>query len=129
MDKMSNNLNNSAIIPKLDFSSVQEKYKTQNNKVVIAQTKPKSNRSSTEYIEKLRFQLKVCKNTVNILKKKLEKFRDILNKYKSQVSKLKVKNELLDIQLKKSGNSTTDNNSRSKNIQNTSMVSIKLNLI
>ena len=124
MEKLNINLNKSANIPKLDLSSVQAKYNLQNNKVTIAEIQPKSNRSSTEYIEKLRFQIKVCKNTVNILKKKLEKYRDILDKYKSKISKLKVKNELLSIQLKKSNNSTNDGNSRNPNVNNTSMVNL-----
>lgn len=122
--KKNTSLNNSAIIPKLDLSIVKNKYATQNNKVTIAEPQQKSNRSNHEYIEKLKFQLKICKNTISIYKKKLDKYKTIVESNKIQIKKLKTRNELLELQQKKSGASTNDETSHKNYMNNTSMVKL-----
>jgi hypothetical protein len=117
-------------IPKLDLSLVKAKYHAPKNVQIAEVYAKKSNRSSNEYIEKLKFQLKVCKNTVNSMKKKIEKFKRTFQAQKQTLIDLKNKNESLEMQLKKStaGRSTYDeanSNSANKKDINTSMVRIK----
>lgn len=111
-----------SLIPKLDLTKLKSKYTALKN-VEIAECKAKSNRSNNEYIEKLKFQSKVCKNSVKIMQKKIEKYKKIFDIQKQQIVKLKNKNELLEIQMKKSQASTNDDNSNvRKDVNNTSMV-------
>lgn len=116
-------------IPKLDLSLVKAKYHAPKNIQIAEVYVNKSNRSSNEYIEKLKFQLKVCKNTVNNMKKKIEKYKKIFQSQRQTLINLKNKNELLEMQLKKSttGGSSYDeanSNSNNKKEMNTSMVNI-----
>ena len=121
-------------IPKLDLTNVKSKYHNPKN-VEIAEVKDfvkNTNRSSDEYIEKLKFQMKVCKNTVKIMKKKIEKYKRIFQVQKQTIINLKNRNELLELQLKKSTASTNDDMSlgNKKDIHNTSMVNkIYINII
>ncbi len=121
-------------IPKLDLSIVKAKYHASKNVEIAEVLVKKSNRSSNEYIEKLKFQLKVCKNTLINLKKKIEKYKRIFQVQKQTLINLKNKNESLEMQLKKSttGGSTYDeanSNSVNKKETNTSMVLIILNYL
>lgn len=115
-------------VPKLDLTKVKEKYSTQ-NKVEIAEINnkdyKKSHRSSRDYIEKLKFQLKACKNVIKAFKTKIEKYKKFFHVQKQAIASYKSKNELLELQLKKSNASTNDEYSNNKkDINNTSMVSI-----
>jgi hypothetical protein len=108
------------LVPKLDLSKLKEKYKEPgNNKVLIANKISKSNRSNVEYIEKLKFQLKICKNTIKAFKHKFEKMQKLINLQKQEIAKTKSKLELIEIKYKKSGGSTYHN---SHKLNNTSMV-------
>lgn len=108
-------------VPKLDLTKVKEKYKDNaNNKVIVADKINKSNRSNNEYIEKLKFQLKVCKNTIKTFKRKMEKLNRIISLQKQEIARSKSKIELLEIQMKKTGASTYDRSNN--NVNNTSMV-------
>lgn len=109
-------------IPKLDLTKVKGKYQSLGNNIQIAEGHAKSNRSSNEYIEKLKFQLKACKNTIRMMKRKIDKYKNAYSVQKQQIAKLKTKCELLDLQLKKSGSSTNDEQSNKKDVNNTSMV-------
>jgi len=113
-------------IPKLDLSIVKAKYHNAKNMEIAAVNNHKiTNRSSNEYIDKLKFELKVCKNTVKIVRKKLDKYKRILEVHKQTIEKLRNKNEFLELQLKKSTGSTNDDVSlNKKDINNTSMVKI-----
>jgi hypothetical protein len=117
-------------VPKLDLSNVKAKYHHPKNiEIAEVNNNKETNRSANEYIEKLKFQLKVCKSTIKVMKKKIEKFKRIFEVQKNTIVSLKNKNELLDLQLKKSTGSTYDELSNTKkDINNTSMV-IFLNLI
>jgi hypothetical protein len=111
-------------IPKLDLSKVKEKYKNNmDNKIIINDNHVKSNRSNNEYIEKLKFQLKIAKNAIKMFKKKIERMSMIIGNQKHELAKYKSKFELLEFQAKKTGASTFD---RSNNVNNTSMVTIIL---
>jgi galactokinase len=108
------------MVPKLDMTKVREKYKdANNNKVMIANTINKSNRSNLEYIEKLKFQLKMCKNTIKAFKQKFEKMNKLITIQKGELAKTKSKIELLELKYKRSEASTYDN---SHKMNNTSMV-------
>ena len=111
-------------IPKLDLSLVKAKYHAPKNIEIAEVHVKKSNRSSNEYIEKLKFQLKVFKNTVDMMKKKIEKYKRIFQAQKRTLINLKNTNEHLEMQLKKCSRSTYDDNSNSINKKevNTSMV-------
>jgi hypothetical protein len=117
-------------IPKLDLTNVKAKYHNLKN-IEIAEVnnvKNSSNRSSNEYIEKLKFQLKVCKNTMKIMKKKHEKYKKDFQVHKQTIIDLKNKNEILELQLKKSPVSTNDDTRKyKKDVTNTSMVYFFLN--
>jgi len=121
-------------IPKLDLSCLKAKYHAYKNVEIAEVNVKKSNRSSNEYIDKLKFQLKVYKSTLNLLKKKLEKYKRVFQAQKQTLIKMKNNHELLDQQFKKSTGSTLDQNSNSQNKKdvNTSMVKIffldKINL-
>jgi hypothetical protein len=110
---------NRGAVPKLDLTKVKEKYKNNDNKIIIADKFNKSNRSNNEYIEKLKFQLNVAKNTIKIFKKKFERLNRIIGLQKEEMAKSKSKIELLEIHIRKTGASTYD---RSNNVNNTSMV-------
>jgi hypothetical protein len=122
------NMNKSSIIPKLDFSKVHAKYSSTPNNVQIAQNigYVKSNRSSNEYIEKLKFQLKVCKNTIKLLKKKFEKYKRVFQVQKNEILKLRTKIELQEIQGKKSSSPNTyeQETTHKTTVNNTTMVRI-----
>lgn len=111
-------------IPKLDLTNVKAKYHNAKNVEIAEVNNNKvSNRSSNEYIEKLKFQLKVCKNTVKIIRKKLDKYKRVFQVQKQTIINLKNKNEFIEMQLKKSTGSTNDETSNTKkDINNTSMV-------
>jgi hypothetical protein len=111
-------------IPKLDLTLVKAKYHAAKNVQIAEVNVKKSNRSSNEYIEKLKFQLKVYRNTVNMMKKKIEKYKRIFQAQKTTLINLKNNNEMLEMQLKKCTGSTYDENSNSNNKKeiNTSMV-------
>jgi hypothetical protein len=110
-------------VPKLDLTKVKEKYKNNNdNKVIVADKINKSNRSNNEYIEKLKFQLKVAKNTIKMFKNKLERLNKLVGLQKEEMAKSKSKIELLEIHLRKTGASTHDRSNN--NFNNTSMVVI-----
>lgn len=111
-------------IPKLDLSTVNAKYHHPKNiQIAEIQHNKETNRSANEYIEKLKFQLKVCKSTIKVVKKKVEKYKRVIQVQKNTIVSLKNKNELLDLQLKKSTGSTYDELSNTKkDINNTSMV-------
>jgi hypothetical protein len=111
-------------IPKLDLSTVNAKYHHPKNiQIAEVQHNKETNRSSNEYIEKLKFQLKVCKNTIKVIKRKVEKYKRVIQVQKNTIVSLKNKNELLELQLKKSTGSTYDELSNTKkDINNTSMV-------
>jgi hypothetical protein len=113
-------------IPKLDLSCLKAKYHAYKNVEIAEVNVKKSNRSANEYIDKLKFQLKVCKNTLNLLKKKLEKYKRVFHAQKQTLIIMKNKQEILDQQLKKSTGSTLDENSNSHNKKdvNTSLVTI-----
>ena len=107
-------------VPKLDLTKVKEKYRNNDNKVIVADKVNKSNRSNNEYIEKLKFQLKVAKNTIKIFKKKFERLNRIIGLQKEEIAKSKSKIELLEIHIRKTGASTYDRSNN--NVNNTSMV-------
>jgi hypothetical protein len=108
-------------VPKLDFRKVKEKYKNNNdNKVIVADKINKSNRSNNEYIDKLKFQLKVAKNTIKAYKNKLDKLNQMIGLQKEEMAKSKSKIELLEIHIRKTGASTYDRSNN--NLNNTSMV-------
>lgn len=111
-------------IPKLDLSTVNAKYHHPKNiQIAEIQHNKETNRSANEYIEKLKFQLKVCKSTIKVVKRKVEKYKRVIQVQKNTIVSLKNKNELLDLQLKKSTGSTYDELSNTKkDINNTSMV-------
>jgi hypothetical protein len=118
------NMNKSTIIPKLDFSKVHAKYTATPNNIQIANGgHVKTNRSSNEYIEKLKFQLKVCKNTIKLFKKKFEKYKQVFHSQKSEILRLRSKFEL---QERKSGGPPTyeQETSHKTNVHNTTMVFI-----
>jgi hypothetical protein len=114
------------LIPKLDFSKVNSKYQQLKHVEIAEANAKKSNRSSNDYIEKLKFQLKVCKSTITGYKKKVLKYKKMVQILKQHLTNTKNKNEVLEVQLKKSGASTNDYDpsSNNKNINNTSMVSL-----
>jgi hypothetical protein len=113
-------------IPKLDLTTVNAKYHHPKNiQIAEVQHNKETNRSANEYIEKLKFQLKVCKSTIKVIKKKVEKYKRVIQVQKNTIVSLKNKNELLDLQLKKSTGSTYDELSNTKkDINNTSMVKL-----
>jgi hypothetical protein len=121
------NMNKSTIIPKLDFSKVHAKYVSTPNNVQIAPNGvAKSNRSSNEYIEKLKFQLKVCKNTVKLFKKKFEKYKRVFQLQKSEILRLRTKLELQEMQRKSGRPPTYEQETTHKTsgcVNNTTMVS------
>jgi hypothetical protein len=124
------NMNKSTIIPKLDFSKVYTKYTTTPNNYQIAQNGYiKSNRSSNEYIEKLKFQLKVCKNTVKLFKKKFEKYKRVFQAQRSEIFKLRTKIELQEIQKKKEPLTyEQETTHKTTNVNNTTMVNFRLTI-
>jgi hypothetical protein len=109
-------------IPKLDLTEVKAKYHAAKNVEIAEVFNKNSNRSSSEYIEKLRFQLKICKNTILIMKRKILKFKRIFQVQKQTITSLKTKNELVDSQVKRSAGSTNDDTRGNKKDMNTSMV-------
>ncbi len=125
------NVNNSVTmslsIPKLDLTNVKAKYHNPKN-IEIAEVnniKTKiSNRSTNEYIDKLKFQLKTFNNEIKATKKKLEKYKKVFHVQKITIDKLKAKNEILESQLKKCTPSTNDDTSTNKKDMNTSMVGV-----
>ncbi len=116
-------------VPKLDLSGVKEKYHAPKHIQIAAveNNKEKStNRSTIDYIDKLKFQLKVCKNSIRMFKKKIEKYKRIFEVQKNQLISLKNKNELIEMQFKKLSGSTYDEISShvKRDINDTSMVNL-----
>ena len=116
MIKQISQLNKSVDVPKLDLSKVKNKYATGSNNINIIDT-IKCQDNNEEYIEKLKFQLKVCKNTIKIYKKNFEKLKNTLKSHKQELVIARCKIEVLE---KKLGSSTYEGSL--KNINNTSMV-------
>ena len=101
-------------IPKLDFTKVLSKYTPVKHIDVIEGVKL-TNRSSDEYIEKLKFQLKFYRNAVKKYKKKNHQLKKLITMLKEQCIKLRNNNNQI------SSNSTVDktpNNVKENNNNN-----------
>ena len=87
--EISNNnslVNNSMIIPKLDFSIVMTKY-APIRKINVVNTEVHSTKSSDEYIDKLKFQIKFYKNYADKYKKKLQDLNNIIAMFKQHLKR------------------------------------------
>lgn len=73
----------SKTVPKLDLSTVLSKYKKPDNLQIVDGVK-KTNRSSDEYIEKLKGQIKIFKSTIIRYKARISKLKQSLSSLKNQ---------------------------------------------
>lgn len=122
-----------SLIPKLDFTKVQEKYNSETmKKISVLQNKiPKTNLKK-EREEDPDSELKNLKKQNSVLQKKLEKYKngyiELKEKYKNLKSSFKISNnkiEFLEMQIKRMTNrqSTEDmTNKRTEHVENVSMV-------
>ncbi len=114
-------------VPKLDLTVVKEKYHNPKNVEVaeVINFNKNTNRSNNEYIDKLKFQMKICKNTIKKLQKKLDKYKRGFEVQKTALINIKHRNELLENELRKTGNSTfltCEETLKKETVNNTSMV-------
>ena len=75
-------------VPKLDFSKLLNKYTPIKSIDVIEGIKA-SNRDNDEYIDKLKFQLKIYKNSIRKYKKKNHELKKLVSMLKEQCIKLR----------------------------------------
>lgn len=102
-------------VPKLDLSTVLSKYKKPDNLQIVDKIK-KTNRSSDEYIEKLKGQIKIFKATI-------VRYKARITKLKQSLVALKNQNTLLQQTLKLSNTYNNNTTHAITNAVNESMVS------
>ena len=75
-------------VPKLDFSKLLNKY-TPLKSIDVVEGVKETNRSCDEYIDKLKFQIKIFKNKLIRLKKKNRHYKKLVSMLKQQCIKLR----------------------------------------
>jgi hypothetical protein len=119
-------------IPKLDLTVVKEKYHNPKNVEVaeVINFNKLTNRSTNEYVDKLKFQMKICKNTIKKLQKKLDKYKRGFEVQKTALVNMKHRNEILETELRKTNSTlfTCEEILKKETVNNTSMVSYTLHL-
>ena len=118
-------------VPKLDFSKLLNKYSPIKAINVIEGIK-ETNRSSDEYIDKLKFQLKICKNSLIKYKKKNHQLKKLVSMLKQQCIKLRNTLQYSGASTKDKTEINNNNNDKKENNEsmeaNTSNIEIDSNL-
>ena len=117
-------------VPKLDFSKLLNKY-TPLKSIEVVEGIKETNRSCDEYIDKLKFQIKLFKNKLIRLKKKNRHLKKLVSMLKQQCIKLR-NNLQLSSSTKDKTVITNNNNKKENNSEsmeaNTSNVDIESNI-
>ena len=115
-------------VPKLDFTKLLTKYQPLKQIEVVEGIK-KSNRSNEEYLEKLKFQLKIYKNYIIKYKKKNKELKKLVLMIKQHYINLKNSinnsNSTKDTNKKKIPENSSENNDLNSMNANTSQIDIE----
>ena len=119
-------------VPKLDFSKLLKKY-TPIKSIDVVEGIKETNRSCDEYIDKLKFQLKIYKNSLFKYKKKNRQLKKLVSMLKQQCIKLRSNLQYSDTSTKdktmsNNNNEKKENNNNESMEANTSNIDIESNL-
>ena len=118
-------------VPKLDFSKLLNKY-TPLKSIEVVEGIKETNRSCDEYIDKLKFQIKLFKNKLIRLKKKNRHLKKLVSMLKQQCIKLRNTLQYSGASTKDKTVITNNNNKKENNSEsmeaNTSNVDIESNI-
>ena len=118
-------------VPKLDFSKLLNKY-TPLKSIEVVEGIKETNRSCDEYIDKLKFQIKLFKNKLIRLKKKNRHLKKLVSMLKQQCIKLRNNLQLSSSTKDKTVITNNNNNKKENNSEsmeaNTSNVDIESNI-
>ena len=119
-------------VPKLDFSKLLKKY-TPIKSIDVVEGIKETNRSCDEYIDKLKFQLKIYKNSLFKYKKKNRQLKKLVSMLKQQCIKLRSNLQYSDTSTKdktmsNNNNEKKENNNNESMEANTSNIDIDSNL-
>ena len=119
-------------VPKLDFSKLLKKY-TPIKSIDVVEGIKETNRSCDEYIDKLKFKLKIYKNSLFKYKKKNRQLKKLVSMLKQQCIKLRSNLQYSDTSTKdktmsNNNNEKKENNNNESMEANTSNIDIESNL-
>ena len=118
-------------VPKLDFSKLLNKY-TPLKSIEVVEGIKETNRSCDEYIDKLKFQIKLFKNKLIRLKKKNRQLKKLVSMLKQQCIKLRNNLQLSSSTKDKTVITNNNNNKKENNSEsmeaNTSNIDIESNI-